>query len=846
MNCIPCVIRYSLTGALVIVLMSAITGLSSAEDLIRVSGYPVLTGSGCGRMLLDQQNEVQNCTSAQSTGQWSYTGTAVYEIDPVYSYSRVNYAMRNSKTEIYSGDDVVGVDFQFIGEFNFRIRTGADHSGRADAILHLGGEIVIQLNRWCQINATSTSGSGGSSNGLITDWTIESRLYGPVGASPLPPFRFDEPRYGNLMASGVYPPGEYRIQLDWDASAEMNDWQRPFGSLYSRDSLRWRQTLLEAVEVDPPPCGEGGPCPGLMDDNGDGLITVADVAAWYDHPFDVDGDGVADFYDLNLLAAEAGVSLVDCDENGYFDAVDIYWRPCWDQDLDGDIDACSDPEAPQDPYCSYPTNLNVNPAGSDDNAATASDPLGTLNFAVSKASFGDTITLQPGNYVESGIALPDGVLIRGEPAGGAKTVTSVIIDAEGGGSIFTGSSLPSGSMLEGLTLVRAGSPAVDVSGTHLTIRDCHFEDNTGGAINSVLGSLEIWDTEFRRNSRSTGAAVHSLGSGLSIYNSLLWDNRADNDGGAIYAVSPGVARIYNTVFRYNQTVSNGGAVYMVAYDGGSVELVGCDFIGNSSWGGAAVFMGSNVSSADPTYHTLIQDCLFAENSGYEIVATSPYSTTISRSTLSHSTSANVLNLASGSTGWVEVLWTLIADNDAQAIDGRIDTLHGCNIWLNSQGDFVGPLAGLEDGTTNFSADPVFCMPYDGIFMVEESSPCLVANSPLSSPADVGSEGQGCVSSVPHQEIPTGFRLLAAYPNPFNPQTTIAFELPEAVEVKLRIVDLSGRQVRELIAGRTYAPGHYEVIWNGRDRAGRQAASGTYFYSLQAGEFTETRRMTLVK
>ena len=88
--------------------------------------------------------------------------------------------------------------------------------------------------------------------------------------------------------------------------------------------------------------------------------------------------------------------------------------------------------------------------------------------------------------------------------------------------------------------------------------------------------------------------------------------------------------------------------------------------------------------------------------------------------------------------------------------------------------------------------------------------------------------------------------MAAYPNPFNPQTTIAFELPEADEVTLRVMDLSGRLVRELVAGRTYGPGRHEVVWNGRDDAGRQVASGTYFYQYRDGDHVETRRMVLVK
>ena len=81
---------------------------------------------------------------------------------------------------------------------------------------------------------------------------------------------------------------------------------------------------------------------------------------------------------------------------------------------------------------------------------------------------------------------------------------------------------------------------------------------------------------------------------------------------------------------------------------------------------------------------------------------------------------------------------------------------------------------------------------------------------------------------------------------FNPQTTIAFEIPSQQDVTLRVFDLSGRLVRNLIQGELRTPGRHEVVWNGRDDAGRQVASGTYFYRLEAGEFAETKRMVLVK
>jgi hypothetical protein len=84
------------------------------------------------------------------------------------------------------------------------------------------------------------------------------------------------------------------------------------------------------------------------------------------------------------------------------------------------------------------------------------------------------------------------------------------------------------------------------------------------------------------------------------------------------------------------------------------------------------------------------------------------------------------------------------------------------------------------------------------------------------------------------------------PNPFNPRTTIAFELPDQASVNLNVYDVAGRLVRVLLDNETFAPGRNEVVWNGRDGSDRQVASGTYFYRLDVGDFSKTKRMTLVR
>ena len=99
-------------------------------------------------------------------------------------------------------------------------------------------------------------------------------------------------------------------------------------------------------------------------------------------------------------------------------------------------------------------------------------------------------------------------------------------------------------------------------------------------------------------------------------------------------------------------------------------------------------------------------------------------------------------------------------------------------------------------------------------------------------------------------IPKETALLHNYPNPFNPETWIPYQLSESAEVTLTIYDMNGQLVRRLAMGHR-AAGMYRsrsraAYWDGRNQLDESVASGLYFYTLTAGEFTATRRMLILK
>lgn len=91
----------------------------------------------------------------------------------------------------------------------------------------------------------------------------------------------------------------------------------------------------------------------------------------------------------------------------------------------------------------------------------------------------------------------------------------------------------------------------------------------------------------------------------------------------------------------------------------------------------------------------------------------------------------------------------------------------------------------------------------------------------------------------------GFRLYPNYPNPFNPSTTIRYQLATDDRVSLKIYNTLGQEIRTLVSGRKEA-GVHDVTWNGRDHAGHIVASGVYIYRLQAGSQVKSGKMILTK
>ncbi|MCA9731049.1 T9SS type A sorting domain-containing protein [candidate division KSB1 bacterium] len=94
-------------------------------------------------------------------------------------------------------------------------------------------------------------------------------------------------------------------------------------------------------------------------------------------------------------------------------------------------------------------------------------------------------------------------------------------------------------------------------------------------------------------------------------------------------------------------------------------------------------------------------------------------------------------------------------------------------------------------------------------------------------------------------LPTEFALMNNYPNPFNPETTIEYQLPEQGHVLLRVYSMLGTEVRTLVQG-SKAAGSYSVVWDGRDNNGSVVPSGMYMYRIESGSFNAVKKMVMMK
>jgi hypothetical protein len=283
---------------------------------------------------------------------------------------------------------------------------------------------------------------------------------------------------------------------------------------------------------------------------------------------------------------------------------------------------------------------------------------------------------------------------------------------------------------------------------------------------------------------------------------------------------------------------------------------------------------------DDTLH--VDSCQIIDNSGYGINAHALYDRGIviaHHSIIAGNAGAGILEASQGSVieqndivGNGGGIVSLVGDSDMVIHSNVIAGNSGTGIELSSGrppsvrfndvydnlADFSGFSTFVGDTTLtvnrngvhadlymNIRRDPMFLSPSD--YHLQTNSPCINAGDTLltdgdGSVSDIGVYSYVFSTAVANSgiEAPREFSLTQNYPNPFNPSTTIRYGLPARLDVTLRVFNILGQQVAELINGSQEA-GYHELVFNASG-----LASGVYLYTLRAGTFVETKRLLLVR
>jgi len=122
---------------------------------------------------------------------------------------------------------------------------------------------------------------------------------------------------------------------------------------------------------------------------------------------------------------------------------------------------------------------------------------------------------------------------------------------------------------------------------------------------------------------------------------------------------------------------------------------------------------------------------------------------------------------------------------------------------------------------------------------------ITSDDPTMSVFPVGLTGIAQPVDIGNDVIPVVTALKGNFPNPFNPTTSINFSIKEPAQVKIDVYNMLGQKVKTLVNGYV-GTGNHSVVWNGVDDRNRNVASGIYFYRMQAGKYTSTKKMIMMK
>ncbi len=458
----------------------------------------------------------------------------------------------------------------------------------------------------------------------------------------------------------------------------------------------------------------------------------------------------------------------------------------------------------------------------------------------------------------AGALIEDCLFLGNATSDSLATYPGAAIYVHGGMATIRDSELRGGGAGVGGGLALAG-------GAQVIARDLVVANNRashgGAGIHSYFSALDLVRGEIAQNTNwsGQGGGVFTEGGQLTLANVLMIGNHAPSLGGGLYALELQGGTLRNNVWHQNSGQNTGGAMVdaagplafhnnvITASTGGGVRLMGTEVASdhNISFGNS----GSNFQSAMGAHD-------LAVDPRYVSAAAGDFAPAM------HSPLVDSGHQGAG------------ADWDGSPTDrglhgGPAAKPGGPTAVQDLQGEVVAGEVSLTWAAVEGAVSYVVYRAAEEHFVAAPQLACAIVAAPQTAYQETIPEGDwyyligaidadgraggfsqrfvaaGGQSAVGDPAVPQALAIATVAPNPFNPRTTIHFDLPRAGAVVLQVFDMRGRMVVTLVDGDLPA-GRHSVVWQGDDSSGRRAATGVYALRLQDGQEIRTVKAVLAK
>ena len=500
---------------------------------------------------------------------------------------------------------------------------------------------------------------------------------------------------------------------------------------------------------------------------------------------------------------------------------------------------------------------HVSTTGSDSMGdGSEENPFGSIQIGLDSSSEGDTVLVESGTYVENIIwPATNGIQLIGSGE------ENCVIDGDSTARVITihdslNVNIDTTTHITGFTIQNGVSDLENIT------------EKPGAGIYCVNASPMLTDCTIKENySYGDGGGIALLDSSDMIITNIKFQNnmargwrtpgqwpRYRGKGGGIFIVNSDPV-LTNVEITDNYAGEYGGGVYLL-YSSASFT----DFTISGNIGSGSLQKGGGVS-CESTPNATFTEGIIADNVGPYLGGGIAVSPAMYDSSSFHVELTNVLIQNNTSRQWgggiygsyMSLSGCTIKENSAELQGGGIysegeiffSSNDRCNIYENTifvLEDSIDVGNDIAISTNYYGYAHSFLEVIIDTFTVRE--PTEFHATPIDSflfDILVGLDQL----SLDDELIPTQFALHPPYPNPFNPITTIQYDMPKDGFVNITIYDMMGRQVKALINGSQVA-GYKSIQWNATNNLGEPVSAGMYIYMIQAGQFRQARKMVLLK